>query len=100
MEYPGFINDVGTQDPKESFYMLFRMYQPDIEVLNGQYELPGGENISPRDSSGMPIDARYAKLRAKNEIATEILQTKGSPIPTRRCHPMMNSPVLKSNIAT
>jgi len=21
--------------------MLFRMYQPDIEVLNGQYELPG-----------------------------------------------------------
>jgi hypothetical protein len=27
--------------PKEAFYMLFRMYQPDIEVLNGQYELPG-----------------------------------------------------------
>ncbi len=27
--------------PKEPFYMLFRMYQPDIEVLNGQYELPG-----------------------------------------------------------
>ena len=26
---------------KEPFYMLFRMYQPDIEVLNGQYELPG-----------------------------------------------------------
>ena len=27
--------------PKEPFYMLFRMYQPDIEILNGQYELPG-----------------------------------------------------------
>lgn len=27
--------------PAEPFYMLFRMYQPDIEVLNGQYELPG-----------------------------------------------------------
>ena len=27
--------------PKEPFYMLFRMYQPDIEVLNGQYKLPG-----------------------------------------------------------
>jgi hypothetical protein len=27
--------------PKEPFYMLFRMYLPDIEVLNGQYKLPG-----------------------------------------------------------
>jgi hypothetical protein len=27
--------------PKDPFYMLFRMYQPDIEVLNGQYVLPG-----------------------------------------------------------
>jgi hypothetical protein len=27
--------------PKEPFYMLFRMYLPDIEILNGQYELPG-----------------------------------------------------------
>jgi hypothetical protein len=27
--------------PKEPFYMLFRMYQPEIEVLNGQYVLPG-----------------------------------------------------------
>jgi len=27
--------------PNEPFYMLFRMYLPDIEVLNGQYELPG-----------------------------------------------------------
>jgi len=27
--------------PKAPFYMLFRMYQPDIEILNGQYDLPG-----------------------------------------------------------
>ena len=27
--------------PKAPFYMLFRMYLPKIEVLNGQYELPG-----------------------------------------------------------
>ena len=27
--------------PKEPFYMLFRMYLPNIEILNGQYELPG-----------------------------------------------------------
>ena len=27
--------------PKAPFYMLFRMYQPDIEALNGQYQLPG-----------------------------------------------------------
>ena len=31
--------------PKEPFYMLFRMYQPDIEVLNGQYELPGVKRV-------------------------------------------------------
>jgi hypothetical protein len=29
--------------PEEPFYMLFRMYLPDIEALNGQYELPGIE---------------------------------------------------------
>lgn len=27
--------------PDSPFYMLFRMYLPDIEVLNGQYVLPG-----------------------------------------------------------
>jgi hypothetical protein len=27
--------------PKEPFYMLMRMYLPQIEVLNGQYEIPG-----------------------------------------------------------
>jgi len=31
--------------PKEPFYMLFRMYLPDIEVLNGQYELPGVQQV-------------------------------------------------------
>ena len=27
--------------PNAPFYMLFRMYQPDIEALNAQYDLPG-----------------------------------------------------------
>lgn len=27
--------------PKEPFYLLMRMYLPEIEVLNGQYEIPG-----------------------------------------------------------
>jgi hypothetical protein len=29
--------------PKEPFYMLMRTYLPNIEVLNGQYEIPGVE---------------------------------------------------------
>jgi hypothetical protein len=39
--------------------------------------LSNGVMFAPRDSFGTPVDARYAKLRAENEIATEILQTKG-----------------------
>jgi hypothetical protein len=31
--------------PKEPFYMLFRMYLPQIEALNGQYRLPGVERV-------------------------------------------------------
>jgi hypothetical protein len=31
--------------PKEPFYMLLGMYLPNIEVLNGQYEIPGVERV-------------------------------------------------------
>jgi hypothetical protein len=31
--------------PKEPFYILMRMYLPKIEVLNGQYELPGVQRV-------------------------------------------------------
>jgi hypothetical protein len=31
--------------PNAPFYMLFRMYLPEIEALNGQYELPGVELV-------------------------------------------------------
>jgi hypothetical protein len=31
--------------PKEPFYMLLRMYLPDIEVLNGQYVIPGVKRV-------------------------------------------------------
>jgi hypothetical protein len=33
--------DGGLPAPKAGFYMLMRMYLPKIEVLNGQYEIPG-----------------------------------------------------------
>jgi hypothetical protein len=39
--------------------------------------LSNGLMFAPRDSDGQPIDARYAKMRASMEPATEILQTKG-----------------------
>jgi len=32
--------------PKEPFYLLMRMYLPKIEVLNGQYEIPGVEKTN------------------------------------------------------
>jgi hypothetical protein len=31
--------------PKAGFYMLMRMYLPKIEVLNGQYEIPGVKKV-------------------------------------------------------
>jgi hypothetical protein len=40
--------------------------------------LSNGEMFAPRNSAGMPIDKRYAERRALNEVATEIIQTKGS----------------------
>jgi len=39
--------------------------------------LGNGVMFAPRDSYGTPIDERYARLRAKHEVATEIIQTKG-----------------------
>jgi hypothetical protein len=39
--------------------------------------LSNGLMFAPRNSDGTPIDARYARLRAENELATEIIQTKG-----------------------
>ena len=31
--------------PKEPFYMLLRMYLPDIEILNGQYVISGVQRM-------------------------------------------------------
>jgi hypothetical protein len=47
------------------------------------FAIPHNGNISnglmfaPRKSDGLPIDANYAKRRAANEVATEIIQVKG-----------------------
>jgi hypothetical protein len=40
--------------------------------------LSNGLMYAPRNSLGTPIDENYAKRRAINEVATEIIQTKGS----------------------
>lgn len=39
--------------------------------------LSNGLMFAPRNSAGMPIDARYAARRAANEVATEMIQVKG-----------------------
>ncbi|MBK5097629.1 MAG: DUF3604 domain-containing protein, partial [Gemmatimonadetes bacterium] len=39
--------------------------------------LSNGIMFAPRNSEGLPIDVRYAERRARNEVATEIVQTKG-----------------------
>ena len=59
--------------------MLFRMYQPDIEVLNGQYELPGGENISPRDSSGDSSGMQLTHATLNFVLKTRSLQKSCRP---------------------
>jgi hypothetical protein len=40
--------------------------------------LSNGLMFAPRNSEGMPIDAAYAERRAEHEVATEMIQTKGS----------------------
>jgi len=40
--------------------------------------LSNGLMFAPRNSEGLPIDAAYAERRAEHEVATEMVQTKGS----------------------
>ena len=40
--------------------------------------LSNGLMFAPRNSEGLPIDAAYAERRAEHEVATEMIQTKGS----------------------
>jgi hypothetical protein len=49
----------------------------DTFSISHNANLSNGLMFAPRTSEGAPIDARYAKRRALNEVATEILQTKG-----------------------
>lgn len=39
--------------------------------------LSNGLMFAPRNSAGMPIDARYAERRSEYEVATEMIQVKG-----------------------
>jgi len=57
----------------------------EVQRLAGRscFAIPHNANLSnalmfaPFDSEGQPIDARYARRRALNEVATEIIQCKG-----------------------
>jgi hypothetical protein len=49
----------------------------DTFSISHNANLSNGLMFAPRTSEGIPIDVRYAKRRALNEVATEILQTKG-----------------------
>ena len=62
---------------------LWTYIQTQRDMGKKVFAIPHNGNLSnelmfaPRNSDGTPIDARYAKLRASIEVATEILQTKG-----------------------
>jgi hypothetical protein len=52
------------------------------EAGHDNFSIPHNGNLSnslmyaPFNSAGVPIDARYAERRSRNEVATEIIQTK------------------------
>jgi len=48
---------------KEPFYMLLRTYLPMIEVLNGQYEIPGVLMAVCKDKSIMTIEELAVSLQ-------------------------------------
>jgi len=63
---------------------LWTYMQVQRDIGHEVFAIPHNPNLSnglmfaPRNSDGMPIDKRYAKRRASYEVATEIIQTKGS----------------------
>jgi hypothetical protein len=82
-----FRDDKGPDMPFTSFDSdrpedLWTYLQVEREAGRECFAIPHNANLSnslmfsPRDSDGKPIDARYAKRRALNEVATEIIQTK------------------------
>ena len=84
-----FRDDIGPTAPFSAFDSdrpedLWTYMAVQRDAGHPTYAIPHNGNLSnglmfaPRDSSGTPIDVRYAKLRAANEPATEIIQTKGS----------------------
>jgi hypothetical protein len=49
----------------------------DCFAISHNGNLSNGLMFAPRNSEGQPIDLRYAERRARNEVATEIIQCKG-----------------------
>ena len=82
-----FRDDEGPDMPFTSFDSdrpedLWTYLEVEREAGHETFAIPHNGNLSnslmfsPLDSDGKPIDARYAKRRATNEVATEIIQTK------------------------
>jgi len=80
-------------DGPESTFSAFDSDKPedlwtylDVQKNSGHdnFAIPHNGNLSnglmfaPRNSEGLPIDAAYAERRAEHEVATEMVQTKGS----------------------
>ena len=83
-----FRDDKGPVVPFSSFDSdrpedLWTYLETQRNMGHDNFAIPHNGNISnglmyaPRNSEGQPIDARYAERRARNEVATEIIQVKG-----------------------
>ena len=82
-----FRDDAGPDMPFTSFDSdrpedLWTYQDVQREAGHENFSIPHNGNLSnslmyaPFNSAGTPIDARYAERRSRNEVATEIIQTK------------------------
>jgi len=83
-----FRDDTGPAIPFSAFDSdrpedLWTYIETQRSMGHASFAIPHNGNLSnglmyaPRNSQGLPIDARYAKRRALNEPLTEIIQVKG-----------------------
>ena len=83
-----FADEEGPEVPFSSFDSdkpeeLWKYLQAQIDTGHDCFSISHNGNLgnglmfAPRDSSGQPINAAYAKSRAKYEVATEMIQVKG-----------------------
>ena len=68
-----------SDKPEELWIWMQSQRDAGKEVISISHNanLSNGLMFAPRNSEGTPVDLAYAQRRAKYEVATEILQTKG-----------------------